>query len=384
MMCPSCRAENSSDQSYCGVCGTRLQTGSRDADSAPTTYAGDSAELKTGTTFANRYQVIEELGRGGMGRVYKVLDTEIGERIALKLLKPELSADRDTLERFSTELKLARRITHRNVCRLYDLGRSGSLSYLTMEYVAGEDLRRLMRKVGIFGAGHVVRVARQICEGLAEAHRLGIVHRDLKPQNVMVDEDGNAKIMDFGIARLVRGKGITGAGVVVGTPQYMSPEQVDGQEVDQRSDIYSLGVILYEMATGRVPFDEDAQPATADGLVRPHREVPGERPGSAIPERRRGPDRPRPNRAGAADHRAGGGKEARHVYAVHDSAGPAAAAGSVRGAGHRRGGTLHLASLVAEGAGFAEVWQAARGGHLVRQPVGAPRPRRRGRQSADD
>jgi serine/threonine protein kinase/tetratricopeptide (TPR) repeat protein len=263
MECPACKADNPADQSFCGSCGARLPAGAQHEEYPPTTSAREPGEPTTGSTIADRYQIIEELGHGGMGRVYKVFDTEIKERIALKLLKPELAADRDTIERFSRELKLARRITHRNVCRFYDLGRSGTTTFLTMEYVEGEDLRRLMRKVGVFGAGQMVRVARQLCEGLAEAHRLGIVHRDLKPQNVMVDEDGTAKIMDFGIARLVRGKAITGAGVIIGTPQYMSPEQVEGQEADPRSDIYSLGIILYEMATGRVPFDGDQPLAVA-------------------------------------------------------------------------------------------------------------------------
>jgi serine/threonine protein kinase/tetratricopeptide (TPR) repeat protein len=256
MRCPSCRAENTGDQSFCGTCGAKLPAPAL-PETPPTTMAHAPDDLATGDTLAGRYQVIEELGHGGMGRVYKVFDTEVKERIALKLLRPELSADRDAVERFSRELALARRIAHRNVCRLFDLGRADRLSYITMEYVSGDDLRRLMRKVGVLGAGQAVRIARQVCDGLSEAHRLGVVHRDLKPQNVMVDEDGNAKIMDFGIACLVQGSRITGAGVIIGTPQYMSPEQVEGGHVDQRSDIYSLGVMLYEMTTGRVPFEGD-------------------------------------------------------------------------------------------------------------------------------
>ncbi len=129
--------------------------------------------------------------------------------------------------------------------------------FITMEYVPGQDLRGLIRQTGQLTVGTAISIAKQVCEGLTEAHRLGVIHRDLKPQNVMIDKEGNARIMDFGIARSVSGKGITGAGVMVGTPEYMSPEQVESKETDQRSDIYSLGVILYEMVTGRVPFEGD-------------------------------------------------------------------------------------------------------------------------------
>ncbi len=207
--------------------------------------------------FANRYQIIEELGHGGMGRVYKVLDTKIGEKIALKLIKPEIGLDKKTIERFNNELKLARKIRHKNVCQMFDLGEEKGAHFITMEYVHGEDLKQLIRKVGRLSAGQAILVAKQVCEGLEEAHRLGVVHRDLKPQNIMVDQEGNARIMDFGIARSLHARGITGAGVMIGTPEYMSPEQVEGKEVDQRSDLYSLGVILYEMVTGRVPFEGD-------------------------------------------------------------------------------------------------------------------------------
>ena len=214
-------------------------------------------ELTTGSTFAGRYQVIEELGHGGMGKVYKVFDTDIKEKVALKLLRPEIALDKETIERFSNELKLARKISQRNVCRMFDMGKAEGTTFITMEFVPGEDLKKLIRKMGQVGAGWAVSIAKQVCDGLAEAHHLGVVHRDLKPQNIMVDEDGNARIMDFGIARSLSAKSITGAGVMIGTPEYMSPEQVEGKEVDQRSDIYSVGVILFEMVTGRVPFEGD-------------------------------------------------------------------------------------------------------------------------------
>ena len=257
MKCPKCHFDNPSDSKFCKECGTQIIPSDKISAPLTETLETPTEELTRGTTFANRYEIIEELGKGGMGKVYRVEDKKIKEEVALKLIKSEIASDKKTIERFSNELKMARKIAHRNVCKMYDLGEEKGIHYITMEYVPGEDLKRLTRKVGQFSAGKTIFIAKQVCEGLAEAHRLGVVHRDLKPQNIMVDEEGNARIMDFGIARSLEEKGITGAGVIIGTPEYMSPEQVEGKETDQRSDIYSLGVILYEMVTGRVPFEGD-------------------------------------------------------------------------------------------------------------------------------
>jgi serine/threonine protein kinase/tetratricopeptide (TPR) repeat protein len=214
-------------------------------------------ELTTGATFAGRYQIIEELGKGGMGRVYKALDTKINEKIALKLIKPEIASDKNTITRFGNELKMARKISHRNVGTMYDIGEEKGTHFITMEYIPGENLKSMIRMSGQLGVGTAIRIAKQVCEGLIEAHRMGVVHRDLKPGNIMIDRQGDARILDFGIARSLGAKGITGAGVMIGTPEYMSPEQVEAKDIDQRSDIYSLGIILYEMLTGRVPFEAD-------------------------------------------------------------------------------------------------------------------------------
>jgi serine/threonine protein kinase/tetratricopeptide (TPR) repeat protein len=253
--CPTCRSDNPDTLKFCGECGTQLPPPQGHPPAVTETLQTPVHELTTGSTFAGRYQIIEELGQGGMGRVYKVLDTETNEKVALKLVKPEFSADAKTVERFRNELTTARKIVHKNVCRVFDLGKEKSGYYITMEYIPGQDLKGLIRQTGQLTVGKALSIGKQICEGLAEAHSLGVVHRDLKPGNVMIDRSGQARIMDFGIARAAKGKGLTGAGVMIGTPEYMSPQQVEGQDVDLRSDLYSLGVILYEMLTARVPFD---------------------------------------------------------------------------------------------------------------------------------
>jgi len=255
MKCPRCQTENPSESGFCNKCGEQLLPSLDIPFTKTETALTPKKELTIGSTFAGRYQIIEELGKGGMGSVYKVLDTELEETVALKLLKPEIASDDVMIERFRNELKFARKITHKYVCRMFHLSKHENTPYITMEYVSGEDLKSTLRRVGHLGTGKAVHIAKQVCEGLAEAHKLGVVHRDLKPQNIMIDKKGQAHIMDFGIARSLKAKGVTTAGMMIGTPDYMSPEQVEGTEVDHRADIYALGGILYEMLTGDVPFE---------------------------------------------------------------------------------------------------------------------------------
>jgi serine/threonine-protein kinase len=201
MKCPKCSFENPPDANFCNKCATQIFAAKEDNSS----HNGNTREIRTelaaGSVFAGRYQVIEELGRGGMGKVYKVYDREINEKIALKLLRPEIAGSEKVIERFRDELKLARQISHRNVCRMFDLNRSEGIYYITMEYVPGEDLKSMLKMMGPMSSGKSILITKQVCKGLAEAHRRGIVHLDLKPQNIMIDKEGIVRIMDFGIAR---------------------------------------------------------------------------------------------------------------------------------------------------------------------------------------
>jgi len=277
MKCPRCQFENVSETRFCGNCAAPLHPDQAAAASPPPlpptlptpppsatlTARVPCGEIVPGAVFAGRYRICDELGRGGMGRVYKAIDQEISETVALKVLNPDISLDGKMIERFRNELKLARRISHKNVCRIYDLGTCDGTYFISMEYIPGDNLKSIIQMMGPLSPARTLAIAGQVCDGMAEAHRLGVIHRDLKTSNIMIDREGNARITDFGIARTVATKGLTDLGTLIGTPEYMAPEQIEGENVDHRADIYSLGIVLFEMMTGRVPFEGNTPLSTA-------------------------------------------------------------------------------------------------------------------------
>lgn len=247
-ICKRCNASNPDDAKYCKECGYSLEETEEVTPSRKT----PSDVTPTHKVFlGKRFEILELLGIGGMGKVYKAKDTELDEVIAIKLLSDELSSDEKMIEYFKREIRLARKVKHKNIARVHDLQEFEGKRFITMEYVDGTTLKNLITKKGSFSLEEGLPIIKQVCEGLKACHDSGIIHRDISSKNIMIDKNGNALIMDFGIAR----SAVTGGtATVVGTPHYMSPEQLEGKKVDARSDIYSLGVVMYEMFTGSLPF----------------------------------------------------------------------------------------------------------------------------------
>ena len=217
-----------------------------------------AAVLQIGDLLGGRYEILQMLGEGGMGAVYKAADRELDRFVALKVIRPELASNPSILARFKQELLLAHQVTHRNVIRIYDLGEAERVKFITMEFIEGKDLRALLREKKKFSPEEAVDVIQQVCNALHAAHSVGVIHRDLKPQNIMQDSTGRILVMDFGLARTLAGDGMTQTGAIVGTMEYMSPEQALAKDLDQRSDIFALGLILYELLTGKTPFQAES------------------------------------------------------------------------------------------------------------------------------
>jgi tetratricopeptide (TPR) repeat protein/predicted Ser/Thr protein kinase len=214
--------------------------------------------LQPGIVLANRYEIMKVLGEGGMGAVYKARDLELEREIALKVIRPELANNPEILQRFKQELILARQVTDRNVIRIFDLGEAGKIKFITMEYVDGESLHQILRQRGKLEVAEAVDIMEQVASGLGVAHREGIIHRDLKPGNIMRDRNGRVVVMDFGLARTLSGDGLTQSGAMLGTIEYMSPEQAQGADLKASSDIFTTGLILYELLSGKTPFHAES------------------------------------------------------------------------------------------------------------------------------
>jgi hypothetical protein len=281
IQCPSCSSRIPAESRFCSVCGEELNAESKrateavarnqipvhaersrnSARSSTPSHPSLDARFPPGTMLAGRYRVVSILGRGGMGEVYRADDIKLGQPVALKFLPERVAQDPHRLSRFLNEVQVALRVSHPNVCRVHDIGEVEGLDFISMEYVDGEDLASLLRRIGRFPEDRAIQAARQLCAGLAAAHDQGILHRDIKPANVMIDGRGQVKITDFGLAGLA--SELRGIEVHSGTPAYMAPEQLAGDEVTQRSDIYALGLVLYELFTGK-PAQEGRTSADAE------------------------------------------------------------------------------------------------------------------------
>ena len=260
VICPKCSTFNPEASDFCNKCGGSLEE-------RQDTLSYDSADLpidlkihfSPGELFGKRYRIIEEIGRGGMGRVYKAEDLELNITVALKIINPRHSEDARFIDRFKKEILSARSISHENVIRIFDIGEEDKIKYISMEFIKGQNLNDLIKTSGPFTPKRAVEITRQICEALKAAHQHDIVHRDLKPSNIMVDLKGQSHVMDFGIAKSTYGLEPEKPKTIIGTPKYLSPEQAKSEEIDHRADIYSLGLIVFEMLTGNSVFEAETE-----------------------------------------------------------------------------------------------------------------------------
>jgi len=266
MNCPKCQADITDESRFCSKCGTPIHPSEESFISQTRTILRPMQELLPGTKLAGKYKTIEVLGRGGMGIVYKAEDTQLKRHVALKFLPPELIQDKEVKERFVLEAQTAAALTHSNICTIHEINEQDGESFIAMEYVKGQNLREKLIKAPL-EVEEILDITIQVARGLDEAHSKNIIHRDIKSANIMITEKGQAKIMDFGLAKVKGGTLLTREGTTLGTVAYMSPEQARGEEVDQRTDIWSLGVVLYEMLTGELPFKGDREASILYSIV---------------------------------------------------------------------------------------------------------------------
>jgi len=266
MKCPKCQAEILDDSQFCSKCGTPIHPGDKSFLSHTRTILRPIAELAAGTELAEKYKIIDVVGKGGMGIVYKAEDTKLKRNVALKFLPPELTKDKDARDRFVLEAQAAAALSHPNICTIHEIDEEEGKSFIAMEYVEGQSLKNKIDR-GPIAIKEAVDIAIQVAEGLEEAHRKEIVHRDIKSANIMIMEKGQVKIMDFGLAKVKGGTLLTREGTTLGTVAYMSPEQARGEEVDHRTDIWSLGIVLYEMLSGQLPFMGDREASILYSVV---------------------------------------------------------------------------------------------------------------------
>ncbi len=277
--CPECGSDLPHDSHNCPECGITIpqsdftQISDKTLTGDPFGTSGEKA-LAQGSTLGERYEILAVIGKGGMGWVYKARDREIDRIVALKVIREDLARDENIIKRFKDEIILARKVTHKHVLRIYDIAEAEGRKFISMPFIEGRDLKDVITEEGAFPVERALEVGRQVLEALKSAHDAGVVHRDLKPQNIMIDKDGTVCVADFGIAKSADTGGLTVTGQIVGTPEYMSPEQAEGKDVDFRSDLYSFGLILYEMLTGRVPFRADSIISTLMLRLREKPQVP--------------------------------------------------------------------------------------------------------------
>jgi len=266
MKCPRCQNEISDDSRFCSKCGTPIHPSEEIFISQTRTILRPMEELPPGTTLADKYKIIEVLGKGGMGIVYKAEDTKLKRSVALKFLPPELIQDEEAKERFVLEAQTAGGLSHPNICTIHEINEEQGKSFIAMEYVKGQSLKQRIEQ-GPLGTEEALDITIQVAEGLEEAHKKGIVHRDIKSGNIMINDKGQAKVMDFGLAKVKGTTQLTREGTTLGTVAYMSPEQARTEEVDHRSDIWSLGVVLYEMLSGQLPFKGERESSILYSVV---------------------------------------------------------------------------------------------------------------------